>query len=432
MTMKIFAGLLTITVTALFVAYLAATAVEPVQAGSDDSQRNSDELWTSLSYEQAKQSAAENDRILLVYATASWCGPCQHMERTTWVDPTVAAWFDEHGLAFKFDVDENRELSRSLRVRAMPTLIAYRDGKAFDQIMGARSAEDLIEWLDGVKQGKSELGRLREAAGDRADEDGHVDVQGRLTLARMLVDRGEFEEATDEFVWLWSNMLDHEPAMVGVRGSFMISDMSRLADRHPQAKEAFRELRAAYWPAIEAGTADQQDLQDWLTLAEPADESDTLMPWFDQAKEDERQRALLPMIAHLLHDRLVAEDRWSDLAILYPQPVQSVRRELQRLAMFEDENDIRETMVRMARRNAAGVYVAMLASGREEEASNVAELLLNADDSPRARQALVSHALRAGEVRTVHVQWLDEALEQGHHVRQLRREVAEALADRQT
>ena len=42
------------------------------------------------------------------------------MNSTTWTDQSVVAWVSQHGLAIQF--------AKSLSIRAMPTLIAIRDG----------------------------------------------------------------------------------------------------------------------------------------------------------------------------------------------------------------------------------------------------------------------------------------------------------------
>ena len=429
-------------IASLTVALAMATMTPPASAAVHDDQpkaaKATSTFWTDLSFKQAKEKSVEEGRIFLAYATASWCPPCQHMERTTWIDPKVAEWFNEHGIAYKFDVDEDRQLAKSLGVRAMPTLFAFREGELFDRVTGARSAEQLIGWLENVKAGRSEMDALRERAGNRMDAEGKVDIRDRMNIARMLVEAGDFDDATDEYLWLWDNMLDHQPSMVGVRSSFMISDMTRLAQRHPPAMEAFRQRRAAYLPAIESGEADRDELLDWITLAQVVNEGDSVLQWFDAAKEDAKMRRLLPFAGHELRTRLVAEQRWADLALLYPDPVAYASRHLETMRVADREVDerfkeeMRRTLYRSTRTSVSYIYAAMLAVGDEEAAADVAGLLLDADDTAEARQILVSTALRANELRQIHLKWLDEALAMGAHVRQLRREVAEALANSHT
>lgn len=106
-----------------------------------------------MSLAEARESVAEDGGVLMVYATASWCGPCQRMQQTTWRDPAVAEWFDEHGVAFKFDVDEKRDLSREFRIEAMPTMIALVDGTEVGRVIGLQTTDQLLSWLKGVREG---------------------------------------------------------------------------------------------------------------------------------------------------------------------------------------------------------------------------------------------------------------------------------------
>jgi thioredoxin 1 len=65
---------------------------------------------------------------------AVWCGPCR----------TVAPHFDALAAEYegrvrfaKCDVDGNQETAARLDVRAMPTFLAFRDGKVVAQMLGA-------------------------------------------------------------------------------------------------------------------------------------------------------------------------------------------------------------------------------------------------------------------------------------------------------
>jgi thioredoxin 1 len=414
---------------------LWATMAAIVCVACASANADSDDLWTEMSYDDAVAHSAEHESVLLVYATAAWCGPCRQMERTTWVDPSVASWFKEHGTAFKFDVDHNRELSQQLRIRAMPTMIAYRNGKAFDQVVGARSAEQLITWLDDVREGRSAVERMRQDL-EQAEAAGEgIDGMERMEFARTLAQAGQLDEATDQYIWLWENILEHEPAMVGVRGSYMLSEIRRLAAEHPPARERFVELRAKYLTAMNEGTATSQQVSDWIDLASVVNDTDSILEWFDTIKHEPRQIAQLSRHADTIANLLVNEDRWADIALLYPNPLAKLEdevRHIEQMSEVLDEAEVarmRTMMVQRMRQSTAVQYAALLAAGQDELAERLATALFDVDESPLSRTAFVATALRADQPRDIHDQWLTEARGNGVNVTSLRNKLHSMLND---
>src|SRR5450432_2534818 len=73
-------------------------------------------VFAKLEFAAAREQAAAERKLLLVDATAEWCGPCKLMDRTTWIDPNVVAWLEEHALAIQIDVDAQTDVARQLRV----------------------------------------------------------------------------------------------------------------------------------------------------------------------------------------------------------------------------------------------------------------------------------------------------------------------------
>lgn len=147
------------------------------------------EIFRRETFDTALQRAEEADQLLLVDFTATWCGPCRRMDQQTWPAADVAAWIHAHAIAIQIDVDKERQLARRHRVQAMPTMIVFRDGEELDRVVGFRSAQGLLSWLEGVREGRRHVDALREAAGDETAEGG-VDVRARYDLAKSFARSG--------------------------------------------------------------------------------------------------------------------------------------------------------------------------------------------------------------------------------------------------
>ena len=87
-------------------------------------------------YAEAGKTAEAQNKWFIVKATAVWCLPCKQMDRTTWRDEKVVKWLGKNAIAVAVDVGEEKKIAAELSIEAMPTMIAFRDGKEFDRVVG--------------------------------------------------------------------------------------------------------------------------------------------------------------------------------------------------------------------------------------------------------------------------------------------------------
>jgi thioredoxin 1 len=344
-------------------------------------------IFTADTFDRSLERATLAARWLIVDLTAEWCQPCKLMDRTTWRDPAVLAWVADHAIAIQVNVDVEEAIATRLAVAAMPTLIAFRDGEERDRVVGYQSAAQLLEWFAAIAQGVSTVDRLRQALIDPEN-----DMSGRLKVAQALLQARRLDEATDEFAWLWHNMVQRQPAMTGVRVSFMASDIATLIARHPGARQRFTAIRGAIQRAAEGG--DSEARGDWVVLNEMLEDDDRTLAWFDAAKADAAQADTLERLATHLVPKLRARRRWADIGGLHRDPLATLAR-TQEIASeavaglpAEMAGELRAAMTQFFRDEACLLSISLRAAGRANEAAQVEEEARRLDSSDELRTLL--------------------------------------------
>lgn len=99
---------------------------------------------------QVTDDAFENDVLksdqpVLVDFWAAWCGPCQA------IGPTVEELAEEYAgkvKVSKMNVDENPKTPGKYGIRAIPTLIVFKDGQVVEQITGAVAKAQIVKAIE--------------------------------------------------------------------------------------------------------------------------------------------------------------------------------------------------------------------------------------------------------------------------------------------
>lgn len=84
--------------------------------------------------------ADSSKQPVLVDFWATWCGPCKALAPKL---AELAVEFGDKIKIVKMDVDQNRESPAKFGIRGIPTLILFKDGKMFDQVVGNQPKEVL-------------------------------------------------------------------------------------------------------------------------------------------------------------------------------------------------------------------------------------------------------------------------------------------------
>ena len=147
------------------------------------------------------------------------------------------------------------------------------------------------------------------------------EMQGRLNAAQ-LVEQGRYDEAAVEFEWLWDNMTHIEPAMAGVRLSFMAKYIEKLVGKHTPARQRFTEIRDRTEMLAGADIASTGRLRlDWIVLNEILSEGERTLLWFDSVKDDVRNATVVETVGPRLFPLLKTHNRFRDIGRIYKDPV---------------------------------------------------------------------------------------------------------------
>jgi thioredoxin 1 len=89
----------------------------------------------------------QSQKPVLVDFWAEWCGPCKM------IAPVLDEIAKEKGDSVKvgkIDIDKNQSLSFKYNVRAIPTLLFFKNGQVVDQVTGMTSKKDLLGRLEAL------------------------------------------------------------------------------------------------------------------------------------------------------------------------------------------------------------------------------------------------------------------------------------------
>jgi len=102
------------------------------------------------SFDTAVAQAQREHKPLFLDFSATWCGPCQDMQQTTYRDPDVADILNNKFVPVLIDIDQQKELAARFGVSPIPdeAFVASDGDRELVRTAGYNDADDFLNMTD--------------------------------------------------------------------------------------------------------------------------------------------------------------------------------------------------------------------------------------------------------------------------------------------
>ncbi|MDG2423236.1 MAG: thioredoxin domain-containing protein [Phycisphaerales bacterium] len=324
--------------------------------------------FLDLTYPEAIKKAGEEKKQVFIDFYTTWCGPCKMLDRTTWKDKAVQAWLLENTIPLKIDAEKQKDLARKLKIRGYPTMVfIHPDGAMGGRLVGYRDAKKFLSEAKDALIGMTPLKRAQMAfANEPESTNTHYDLGQQLAAA------GTYDKALEHFKWCWIEGVD-EPGFGGVRRSYLLNNLERLAKRHKPAQSLLETWLAETQDRLESGKAMKLDAGDYAalhtTLGGPASER---LAFYDKIMASQQGESYNGMI-FFLQDELYDANRFEELAKTIN--LKSLKYQIDNAANRYRQPDAPIEMLDYDFRNHGRDIEVLFIIGREEDANKIIDML---------------------------------------------------------
>lgn len=338
-----------------------------------------------MSLEDATLLSESSGLLLVIDFTAEWCLPCKKMDASTWVSSRVDTWIKQNAVAVQIDIDADRELVRSLRISALPAVVAMKGGKEVARLGGYAGPDDMLVWLESARAGDDQVDALRQLTNDRSGLTRQQFFRVRQ-LARLLTERGDDVAAIAEYEWVWRSLIANPGRSSLAHLTVLSNDMAILASYSDEAVAVFARLRNDAGTRLRSETRSWIDLTSWVLLNNVIKDTQATLDWVDRVHKEPGGEKSIAYVLGCIEDILILNGRWQAYGDAIKDPRSALRDRavgavLAQHLSYDVPADRRDIVIADLRtdaiRKGAAIHVALLAAGREEEAWHIAADLRN-------------------------------------------------------
>lgn len=84
-----------------------------------------------------------SDELTIIDFSATWCMPCRMLAP---ILEQVADKMPEVNF-YNLDIDDNEDIAKRYRIFSVPTLMAFKQGKVIDTLVGLNSFDEVLQFV---------------------------------------------------------------------------------------------------------------------------------------------------------------------------------------------------------------------------------------------------------------------------------------------
>ena len=89
------------------------------------------------------QEIIKSEDLTIIDFSASWCMPCRMLAP---ILEQVADKMDNVSF-YNIDIDDSEEIAKRYRIFSVPTLMAFKEGKVIDSLVGLNSYDEVLNFV---------------------------------------------------------------------------------------------------------------------------------------------------------------------------------------------------------------------------------------------------------------------------------------------